>query len=152
MRREGYNTKAAQARGSRRLALLGRIPGDDALPRLPPGTARVGEATARRLLLMLGLCYPVADLFVNGPSRNSMNNIHGELTGLEQACEQRLSTIISGTLIEIRDAFIVLTGPTYIMLPPGMEVENLVVGEALIVTATSQDGRLTAERIERGPA
>jgi len=81
-----------------------------------------------------------------------MNNIHGELTGLEQACEQRLSTIISGTLIEIRDAFIVLTGPTYIMLPPGMEVENLVVGEALIVTATSQDGRLTAERIERGPA
>jgi hypothetical protein len=39
-----------------------------------------------------------------------------------------MSTIISGTLVEIRDAFIVLTGPTYIMLPPGMQVEDLAVG------------------------
>jgi hypothetical protein len=44
----------------------------------------------------------------------------------------------------------VLTGPTYIMLPPGMKVENLVVGEALTVTVTSQGGRWTAERIKRG--
>ena len=34
-------------------------------------------------------------------------------------------------LSTIRDAFIVRTGPTYIMVPPGMKVENLVVGEAL---------------------
>jgi hypothetical protein len=38
------------------LALLGRIPGDPMLwtPLFPPGTARVGEAAARRLLVMLG--------------------------------------------------------------------------------------------------
>jgi hypothetical protein len=30
-----------------------------------------------------------------------------------------VSTTIIGMLVEIRDAFIVLTGPTYIMLPPG---------------------------------
>ncbi len=62
-----------------------------------------------------------------------------------------MSTTISGTLVEIRDAFIVLTGPTYIMVPPGMKVENLVVGEAVTVTVTSQGGRWSAERIERGP-
>jgi hypothetical protein len=61
-----------------------------------------------------------------------------------------VSTTIIGMLVEIRDAFIVLTGPTYIMLPPGMKVENLVVGEALTVTVTSQGGRWTAERIKRG--
>ena len=62
-----------------------------------------------------------------------------------------MSTTISGSLVEIRDVFIVLTGPTYITLPPGMRVEHLVVGEALTVTVTSQGGRWTAERIERGP-
>jgi len=62
-----------------------------------------------------------------------------------------MSTTISGTLVEIRDAFIVLTGPPNIMLPPGMKVEHLVVGEALTVTVTSQGGRWTAERIESGP-
>ena len=61
-----------------------------------------------------------------------------------------MSTTISGTLVEIRDAFIVLTGPTYIMVPPGMKVEKLVVGEPVTVTVTSQGGRWTAERIERG--
>jgi hypothetical protein len=55
-----------------------------------------------------------------------------------------MSTTISGTLVEIRDAFIVLTGPTYIMLPPDMQVEHLVVGEALTVSVTSQGGRWTA--------
>jgi hypothetical protein len=62
-----------------------------------------------------------------------------------------MSTTISGTLVEIHDAFIVLTGPTYIMVPPDMTVENLVIGEALSVTATSQGGRWTAQRIERAP-
>lgn len=60
-----------------------------------------------------------------------------------------MSTIISGTLVEIRGAFIVLTGPTYIMLPPGMKVEQLV-GERLTVTVTWDGGLWTAERIERG--
>ena len=61
-----------------------------------------------------------------------------------------MSTTISGTLVEIHDAFIVLTGPTYITVPPGMKVD-LVIGEALSVTATSQGGRWTAQRIERSP-
>jgi hypothetical protein len=54
-----------------------------------------------------------------------------------------VSTTIIGMLVEIRDNFIVLSGLTYIMLPPGMKVENLVVGEALTVTVTSQGGRWT---------
>lgn len=77
-----------------------------------------------------------------------------------------MSTTLVGTLLEIHDGFIVLTGPTYIMVPPGdrrarplalqhggelMKVENLVIGEALSVTATSQGGRWTAQRIERAP-
>jgi hypothetical protein len=60
-----------------------------------------------------------------------------------------VSTTIIGMLVEIRDNFIVLSGLTYIMLPPGMKVENLVAGEALTVTVTSQGGRWTAERIKR---
>jgi hypothetical protein len=35
-----------------------------------------------------------------------------------------VSTTISGTLIDIREAFIVLTDPTCIMSPPGMQVED----------------------------
>ena len=62
-----------------------------------------------------------------------------------------MSTTLVGTLLEIHDGFIVLTGPTYIMVPPGMKVENLVIGEALSVTAISQRGRWTAQRIERAP-
>ena len=62
-----------------------------------------------------------------------------------------MSTTLVGTLLEIHDGFIVLTGPTYIMVPPGMKVENLIIGEALSVTATSQGGRWTAQRIERAP-
>jgi hypothetical protein len=57
--------------------------------------------------------------------------------------------IITGKLVEIRDTYIVLTAPTYIMLPPGMKVENLVVGDAISVTVTSQGGRWTAERVDR---
>ena len=60
-----------------------------------------------------------------------------------------MSTTLVGTVVEIRDAFIVLTGPTYIMLPPGMQAKHLVVGDAVAVTVTSQGGRWTAERIER---
>jgi hypothetical protein len=56
-----------------------------------------------------------------------------------------------GTLLEIHDTFIVLTGPTYIMVPPDIKAKDLVIGEALSVTVTSQGGRWTAERIERGP-
>jgi hypothetical protein len=62
-----------------------------------------------------------------------------------------VSTTLVGTLLEIHDGFIVLTGPTYIMVPPGVKVEGLVIGEALSITVTSQGGRWTAERIERGP-
>jgi hypothetical protein len=61
-----------------------------------------------------------------------------------------MSTTISGTLVEIRDTYIVLTGPTYIMVPPSMQLENLAVGDAVTVRVTSQSGRWTAERIERG--
>jgi hypothetical protein len=59
------------------------------------------------------------------------------------------STTIIGTLAEIRDTFIVLDKHTHIILPPGMKVEALVVGERIMVTATRKGGRWTAERIER---
>jgi hypothetical protein len=36
------------------------------------------------------------------------------------------------------------------MVPSGMKLD-LVIGEALSVTATSQGGRWTAQRIDRGP-
>ena len=62
-----------------------------------------------------------------------------------------MSTTISGTLVEIRDAFIVLDGHTHIMLPPGLKVEGLVVGERLMITVSRKSGRWTAERIERYP-
>jgi hypothetical protein len=61
------------------------------------------------------------------------------------------STSIIGTLVEIRDTFIVLDGHTHIMLPPGLKVEDFVVGERLMITVTRQSGRWTAERIERFP-
>ena len=60
-----------------------------------------------------------------------------------------MSTTIIGTLVEIRDALIVLEGHTHIMLPPGLKVEDLVVGERLMITVTRESGRWTAERIER---
>ncbi len=37
------------------------------------------------------------------------------------------------------------------MLPPGLKVEDFVVGERLMITVTRQSGRWTAERIERFP-
>jgi hypothetical protein len=60
-------------------------------------------------------------------------------------------TTILGTLVEIRDTFIVLEGNTHIMLPPGLKVEDFVIGERLMITVTRQSGRWTAERIERFP-
>jgi hypothetical protein len=60
-------------------------------------------------------------------------------------------TTIVGTLVEIRDTFLVLDGYTHIMLPPGLKVDDLVVGERLMVTVTRKSGRWTAERIERSP-
>jgi hypothetical protein len=45
----------------------------------------------------------------------------------------------------------VLSENTHILLPPGMKVENLVVGERLMITVKRQSGRWTAERIERSP-
>ena len=62
-----------------------------------------------------------------------------------------VSTTITGTLVEIRDTFLVLDGNTHIMLPPGLKVEDLVVGERLMITVTRKSGRWTAERIQRGP-
>jgi hypothetical protein len=59
---------------------------------------------------------------------------------------------MTGTLVEIRDAFIVLEGNTRIVLPPGLKVDDLVVGERLMITVTRKSGRWTAERIERSPA
>ena len=63
----------------------------------------------------------------------------------------RSNVVITGTLVEIRATFIVLSGNTHIMLPPDMKVDHLVVGERLMVTATKQGGRWNAERIERSP-
>jgi hypothetical protein len=60
-------------------------------------------------------------------------------------------TTLTGTLVEIRDALIVLEGNTHIMLPPDLKVDGFVVGERLMVTVTRQSGRWTAERIERSP-
>lgn len=55
-----------------------------------------------------------------------------------------MSTTIIGTLVEIRDTFLVLDGNTHIMLPPGRKVADLVV-------VTRKSGQRTAERIERSP-
>lgn len=55
-----------------------------------------------------------------------------------------VSTTIIGTLVEIRDTFLVLDGNTHIMLPPGRKVADLVV-------VTRKSGQRTAERIERSP-
>jgi hypothetical protein len=60
-----------------------------------------------------------------------------------------VNTTLSGKLVELRDAYIVLTGPTYVMMPPGTTVENLAVGDLVTVSATWQGGRWTAERVER---
>jgi hypothetical protein len=60
-----------------------------------------------------------------------------------------MSTTITGTLVEIRDTFLVLEGKTHIMLPSGLKVEDLVLGERLMITVTRKSGRWTAERIER---
>jgi hypothetical protein len=62
-----------------------------------------------------------------------------------------VSTTLIGTLVEIRDSFLVLDRNTHIMLPPGLKVEDLVVGERLTITVTRKSGRWTAERIQRGP-
>ena len=62
-----------------------------------------------------------------------------------------MSTTIVGTLVEVRDTFLVLDRNTHIRVPPGMDTRNLVVGERLVVTATSERGRWTAESIERSP-
>jgi hypothetical protein len=37
------------------------------------------------------------------------------------------------------------------MLPPRLEVKDLVIGERLTITVTRKSGRWTAERIQRGP-
>jgi hypothetical protein len=60
-------------------------------------------------------------------------------------------TRIIGTLVEIRDTFLVLEANTHIMLAPGMKVDGLVAGERLMITVTRKGGRWTAERIERYP-
>jgi hypothetical protein len=62
-----------------------------------------------------------------------------------------VSTTITGTLVEIRVTYLVLDGHTHIMLPPGLNVEGLIVGERLMITVTRKSGRWTAERIERSP-
>lgn len=58
---------------------------------------------------------------------------------------------IVGTLVEIRNTFLVLDGNTHIMLPPGLKVEDLVAGERLMITVTRESGRWSAECIERAP-
>jgi hypothetical protein len=62
-----------------------------------------------------------------------------------------MSVTIIGTLMEIRHTFLALDGHTHIMLPPGLKVDGLVVGERLMITVTRQGGRWNAERIERYP-
>jgi hypothetical protein len=41
-----------------------------------------------------------------------------------------------GTLVEIRDTFLVLDGNTHVMLPPGLKVKVLVVGERFTISVT----------------
>jgi hypothetical protein len=43
------------------------------------------------------------------------------------------------------------TGTPHVMLPPGLKVKDLGVGERLTITVTRKSGRWTAERIQRGP-
>jgi hypothetical protein len=62
-----------------------------------------------------------------------------------------VSTTITGTLVEIHDSFLKLDGHNHIMLPPGLKVDDLVVGEQLMVTVTEKSSRWTAERIARSP-
>ena len=47
---------------------------------------------------------------------------------------------IVGTLVEIRDTSLVLDRHTHIMLPSGLKVEALVVGERLMITVTQKGG------------
>jgi len=44
-----------------------------------------------------------------------------------------MSTTIVGTRVGVRDTFLVLDGNTHFMLPAGMQVGDLVVGERLMV-------------------
>jgi hypothetical protein len=60
-------------------------------------------------------------------------------------------TTLIGTLVEIRDTLLVLDGNTHIMLPPGLKVKDLVVGERLSISVTRKSGRWMPERIQRGP-
>jgi hypothetical protein len=62
-----------------------------------------------------------------------------------------VSTTLIGTLVEIRDTFLVLDGNTHVMLPPGLKVKELVGGERLTITVRRKSGSWTAERIQRGP-
>lgn len=52
-----------------------------------------------------------------------------------------MSTTLIGTLVEIRDTFLVLDGNTHVMLPPGLKVKDLVVSECLTITVTRKSGR-----------
>jgi hypothetical protein len=63
-----------------------------------------------------------------------------------------VSTTLIGTLVEIRDTFLVLDGNTHVMLPPGLKVKELVGGERLTITVRRKSGRWTAERIHARPS
>ena len=62
-----------------------------------------------------------------------------------------MSTTIIGTLVEIRDRFLVLEGPTCINVPPDLTVDHLAIGECIMITVKSEGRRWTVERIERYP-
>lgn len=62
-----------------------------------------------------------------------------------------MSTTITGTLVELRDRFLVLEGPTYINVPPDLTVDDLAIGERIMITVKSEGRRWTVERIERYP-
>jgi hypothetical protein len=62
-----------------------------------------------------------------------------------------VSTTVTGSLVEINDTSLMLDGHTHIMLPPGLKVDDLVVGEHLMVTVSEKSSRWTAERTARSP-
>ena len=47
--------------------------------------------------------------------------------------------------------FLVLEGPTYINVPPDLTVDDLAIGERIMITVKSEGRRWTVERIERYP-
>jgi hypothetical protein len=57
--------------------------------------------------------------------------------------------IIEGRVTAIRDGIIVLASNAYIMVPPGVSMAGIRVGDRVSVTVRSEGGRWFAEKVER---